>query len=44
MSVRSDKQFATLTKRYHLNVGYYLLELNRAREDIVTILDLIKEE
>ena len=41
MSARVDAKFAALTKRYHLNVGYYLLELNRAKENITTILNLI---
>ena len=44
ISVRSDEKYKTLTLRYHLNVGYYLLELSRARENIQTILQLIEDD
>lgn len=38
LRVRSDQQFKSLTHRYQINVGYYILELNRAKTTINEIL------
>jgi len=41
--IRADPKFKSLTSRYHLNIGYYILELNRAKERIAEVLRLIAE-
>ncbi|NNJ71608.1 MAG: hypothetical protein HKP09_00350 [Enterobacterales bacterium] len=42
LAVRADPTFKSLTFRYHLNIGYYILELNRAKAIIVEILELLE--
>jgi hypothetical protein len=42
LNVREDKEFKSLVSRYHLNVGYYLSELEQLQVTITQILKLIK--
>lgn len=41
INVRADLELMGRSKRYHINVGYYLSELGRIRNQITQILDLL---
>jgi len=43
LQVRTDRELMGLINWYHLNVGYYLVELQRIRDHISTVLLLIGE-
>ena len=43
LSVRSDPELMGLSKRFHINVAYYVAELELIRASIEEILDLIAE-
>lgn len=44
LNVRADPELIGSSKRFHINVAYYLTELNHVREDILLILELLGEE
>lgn len=44
LKVRADPELMGRSKRFHINVGYYLTELEKIRNQIVLILDLLAEE
>ena len=43
LRVRADPDFMGLVNRFHLNAGYYVVELEALREQIELILELVSE-
>ncbi len=41
IQVREDRRYMSLVGRFHLNAAYYVGELQRLRDQIVTVLELI---
>lgn len=44
LNVRADPELMGRSKRFHINVGYYLSELGHIRNQITFMLDLLGEE
>ncbi len=44
LSVRADPEIMGASKRFHINVGYYLTELNHIRDQIIVTLELLGED
>jgi len=44
LNVRADPELMGRSKRFHINVGYYLSELGHIRNQIVLILDLLAQD
>ena len=44
LSVRADPELMGSVRRFHINVGYYLSELNHIRDEIQAILELLGDD